>query len=55
MDLSAIAFLALLVAVALMRLVELHTSKRRREETIARGTAKVAGPKFRCTSIPAIS
>ncbi len=47
MDLSTIAFLALLLAVALLRIVELRISKRHQEELIARGAAKVAEPKFR--------
>jgi methyltransferase len=47
MDLSTIAFLALLVTVALLRFVELHISKRHQEEMIARGAAKVDKPKFR--------
>jgi methyltransferase len=47
MDLSRIAFLALLLAVALLRIVELRISKRHQEEMIARGAAKVAEPKFR--------
>ncbi len=47
MELSRIAFLALLLAVALLRFVELRISKRHQEELIARGAAKVAEPKFR--------
>jgi hypothetical protein len=47
MDLSTIAFLFLLLAVALLRFVELHFSKRHQEEMIARGAAKVDEPKFR--------
>jgi methyltransferase len=47
MELSTIAFLALLLAVALLRIVELRISKKHQEEMIARGAAKVAEPKFR--------
>jgi len=41
MDLSVIAFLALLLAVALLRFVELRISRRHQQEMIARGAAKV--------------
>src|SRR2546426_12051119 len=47
MDLSVIAFLALLLAVALLRLVELHISRRHQREMVARGAAKVDEPQFR--------
>jgi len=47
MDLSTIAFLALLLAVALLRIVELRISRRHQREMIARGAAKVSEPKFR--------
>jgi methyltransferase len=47
MDLSVIAFLALLVIVALLRLVELRTSKRHQNEMIARGAEKIDEPRFR--------
>jgi methyltransferase len=47
MDLSVIAFLALLLAVALLRILELRISRRHREEMIARGAAKVDEPRFR--------
>jgi methyltransferase len=47
MDLSTIAFLGLLLAVAFMRLVELRISKRHQREMAARGAAKVDEPKFR--------
>src|SRR5882724_5554260 len=47
MDLSVIAFLALLLAVALLRFVELRISRRHQREMIARGAAKVDEPKFR--------
>jgi methyltransferase len=47
MDVSVYLFLALLVAVALLRLVELRISKRHQEEMAARGATKVDEPKFR--------
>jgi len=47
MDLSTIAFLVLLLAVALLRLVELRISKRHQAEMIAQGAAKVDEPRFR--------
>ena len=47
MDLSVIAFLALLLAVALLRFVELRISRRHQREMIARGAAKVDEPQFR--------
>jgi len=47
MDLSVIAFLGLLLAVASLRLVELRISKRHQKEMVARGAAKVDEPKFR--------
>jgi methyltransferase len=47
MDLSVIAFLGLLVAVALLRIVELQISRRHQQEMIARGAAKVEEPRFR--------
>ena len=47
MELSVIAYLMLLLAVALLRLVELRISKRHRAQMIARGAAKVDEPKFR--------
>jgi methyltransferase len=47
MDLSTIAFLALLLLVALLRLVELRISKLHQQEMIARGAAKVEEPRFR--------
>ena len=47
MDLSTIAFLALLLLVALLRLAELRISKRHQQEMIARGAAKVEEPRFR--------
>jgi methyltransferase len=47
MDLSTIPFLSLLLAVALLRFVELRIAKRHQAEMIARGAAKVDEPKFR--------
>jgi methyltransferase len=47
MDLSVIVFLGLLLAVALLRLLELRISKRHQKEMAARGAAKVDEPKFR--------
>lgn len=47
MELSTIAFLVLLLAVALLRFVELRISKRHQNEMMARGAAKVDEPKFR--------
>jgi methyltransferase len=47
MDLSVIAFLALLLTVALLRLLELRISKRHQNEMLARGAAKIDEPRFR--------
>lgn len=47
MDLSVISFLALLLAVGLLRLAELRVSRRHQQEMFARGAAKVEDPKFR--------
>jgi methyltransferase len=47
MELSVIAYLALLLLVALLRLVELRISKRHQVNMVARGAAKVDEPKFR--------
>jgi methyltransferase len=47
MDVSVYSFLALLLAVGLLRLVELRISKRHQKEMAARGAAKVDEPKFR--------
>jgi methyltransferase len=47
MDLSVIAYLLLLVAVAALRLVELRISRRHQQELVARGAAKVDEPRFR--------
>src|SRR5437879_7428203 len=45
--LTTAAFLGLLLAVALLRLVELRISKRHQQEMAARGAAKIDEPKFR--------
>jgi len=47
MDISVSAFLALLVAVALLRLVELRISKRHQRDMVGRGATKVNEPRFR--------
>ena len=47
MGLSVIAFLVLLGAVALLRIVELQISRKHQREIMARGAAKVDEPKFR--------
>jgi methyltransferase len=47
MDVSVIAFLILLVLVAVLRLVELRISRRHQQELIARGAAKINEPRFR--------
>jgi methyltransferase len=47
MDLSVIAFLVLLLAVALLRILELRISGRHQQEMVARGAAKVDEPRFR--------
>src|SRR5947207_1062005 len=46
-DRTTAAFLGLLLAVALLRLVELRISKRHQREMAVRGAAKVDEPKFR--------
>ena len=47
MDVSVIAFLLLLVAVAALRVVELQISRRHQRQLVSRGAAKIADPKFR--------
>jgi methyltransferase len=47
MGISVIAFLALLVAVAVLRLVELRISKQHQKEMLGRGATKVEEPRFR--------
>ena len=47
MELSQIAFLLLLAAVAVLRLLELRISRRHQQQLVARGAAKVVEPRFR--------
>jgi methyltransferase len=47
MELSVIAYLALLLLVALLRIVELQISRRHQREMVAQGAAKVNDPRFR--------
>jgi methyltransferase len=47
MDISVIAFLALLLAVGALRVVELQISRRHQQQMLSRGAAKVADPRFR--------
>jgi len=47
MDISVVAFLLLLVAVAALRVVELQISRRHQQQLVARGAAKVSEPRFR--------
>jgi methyltransferase len=47
MDLSVVVFLALLLVVALTRLLELGISRRHQRELAARGVAKRADPQYR--------
>jgi methyltransferase len=47
MDISVIAYLALLVAVAALRLLELRISKQHQQEMLGRGAARVEEPRFR--------
>jgi methyltransferase len=47
MELSVFAYLGLLAAVALLRLVEVRISQRHREKLEARGASRVSEPKFR--------
>ena len=47
MGLSVIAYLGLLVLVALLRFVELQISRRHQREMVAHGAAKVNDPRFR--------
>jgi methyltransferase len=46
MDITVIGFLALLVAVAALRIVELQISRRHQANMIARGASKVSEPRF---------
>ena len=47
MELSVTLYLALLLAVALLRVVELRISQRHQREMMARGAEKVTDPRFR--------
>ena len=47
MDITVIAFLALLLAVALLRIFELRVSKRNQQKMLAQGATKVNKPQFR--------
>jgi methyltransferase len=47
MDISVIAFLLLLFAVAVLRLGELRISRRHQEQLVSRGAARVDEPRFR--------
>ena len=47
MELSVIAYLALLSIVALLRLYELRISRRHQQEMVAHGASKVDEPRFR--------
>ncbi len=47
MDLSVIAFLALLLVVAALRIVELRISRRHQKDLVSRGASKVDEPRFR--------
>jgi methyltransferase len=46
MDVSVIAFLLLLVAVAALRLAELRISRRHQQQLVSRGATKVDEPRF---------
>lgn len=46
MDVTIIAFLALLAAVAALRIVELQISRRHQKSMIARGACKIEEPRF---------
>lgn len=47
MELSVIAYLALLVVVALLRIYELRISRAHQQEMVARGAQRVDDPRFR--------
>src|SRR5260370_28357078 len=51
MPLSVILFLALLFAVAAMRIFELRISKKHQREIISRGAAKAKDPIFPCMAM----
>jgi len=47
MELSVVAYLGLLAAVALLRLAEVRISKSHQQELVARGASRVSEPRFR--------
>ncbi|HXN51262.1 MAG TPA: isoprenylcysteine carboxylmethyltransferase family protein [Candidatus Acidoferrum sp.] len=47
MDITVVAYLALLLAVALLRIFELGVSRRNQQQMIAQGATKVNNPRFR--------
>ena len=47
MELNVIAYLGLLLVVALLRLVELRISRHHQQQMVARGASKVIDPRFR--------
>ena len=47
MELSVIAYLILLLAVAILRVFELRVSRRNQQRLVARGAVKLDKPKFR--------
>jgi len=47
MDLSVITYLALLLAVAILRVFELRVSRHNQQQLVARGATKLDKPKFR--------
>jgi len=47
MALNVIAYLALLLAVAILRLVELRISRRHQAHMVARGASRIVDPRFR--------
>jgi len=47
MDVTVIAFLLLLLAVAALRVVELRISRRHQQQLLSRGAARVSDPRFR--------
>ena len=47
MELNVIAYLALLLAVAALRLYELRISRRHQSQMVARGASKIVDPRFR--------
>jgi methyltransferase len=47
MDVTVIAFLLLLLAVAALRVAELRISRRHQQQLVSRGAARVSDPRFR--------